>query len=95
MRIQGDRELLARTLFGRQCCRHDSTQGLDKSSGQSRKGADVRDAEYDKAMAEALKPLLNETPKQRATRMRIWAGDVLGVLTSDLGYSARRWAGST
>jgi hypothetical protein len=46
------------------------TQGLDKSSGQSRKGADVRGAEYDKAMAEALKPLFNETPKQRATRMR-------------------------
>jgi hypothetical protein len=46
------------------------TQGLDKSSGQSRKGADVRSAEHDKAMAEVWKPLINETPDQRARRVR-------------------------
>jgi hypothetical protein len=46
------------------------TQGLDKSSGQSRKGADVRSADNNKAMAEALKPLFNESAKQRATRIR-------------------------
>lgn len=33
------------------------TQGLDKSSGVSRKGADVQRAERDKLMAEALRPL--------------------------------------
>lgn len=46
------------------------TQGLDKSSGQSRKGADVRMVERNKVMADALKPLLHETPQQRATRHR-------------------------
>ncbi len=33
------------------------TQGLDKSSGHSRKGADVSRAENRKMMADALKPL--------------------------------------
>lgn len=46
------------------------TQGLDKSSGTSRKGADVQRNEHNKAMAEALKPLFNETPEQRNTRHR-------------------------
>jgi len=46
------------------------TQGLDKSSGQSRKGADVRNEENNKAMAEVLKPLLGESPEQRSTRIR-------------------------
>jgi len=46
------------------------TQGLDKSSGTSRKGADVRKNEHNKAMAEAFKPLLNETPEQREARHR-------------------------
>jgi len=33
------------------------TQGLDKSSGKSRKGADVQRSERRKAMADALQPL--------------------------------------
>jgi hypothetical protein len=47
-----------------------ATQGLDKSSGQSKKGADVRKIENNKAMAEALQPLFNETPSQREVRHR-------------------------
>lgn len=57
-----------------------STQGLDKSSGQSRKGADVRATEQNNAMAEALRPLISETPAQRETRHRRFklpAGDKL------------------
>jgi len=46
------------------------TQGLDRSSGQSRKGADVRRDELDRAMAEALKPLLGETKEQYQKRHR-------------------------
>lgn len=46
------------------------TQGLDKSSGSSRKGANVREAEQNKAMADAMRPLLGETPEQRAKRHR-------------------------
>ena len=44
------------------------TQGLDKSSGVSRKGADVRAAENNKAWADALRPVLGEDEKQRAKR---------------------------
>jgi hypothetical protein len=47
-----------------------ATQGLDKSSGQSKKGADVRKIENNKAVAEALRPLFNETPVQREVRHR-------------------------
>lgn len=47
-----------------------ATQGLDKSSGQSRKGADVRKIENNKAMAEAWQPILGETPAQREVRHR-------------------------
>ena len=46
------------------------TQGLDKSSGRSRKGADVRKIEQNKAMADAMRPLLGETPAQREKRHR-------------------------
>jgi hypothetical protein len=46
------------------------TQGLDKSSGQSRKGADVQKNEMNKAMAEALQPILGETPAEREKRHR-------------------------
>jgi hypothetical protein len=46
------------------------TQGLDRSSGQSRKGADVRKSEQNKVFAEAFQPLLGETPEQRETRHR-------------------------
>lgn len=44
------------------------TQGVDKLTGTSRKGADVRAAEYNRRMAEALKSVFGETPEQRATR---------------------------
>lgn len=46
------------------------TQGLDKWTGQSRKGADVLGSERNKQMADAMKPLLNETPLQREKRHR-------------------------
>jgi hypothetical protein len=44
------------------------TQGLDKITGTSKKGADVQKIEFNKAMAEALKPVFNETPDQRSQR---------------------------
>jgi hypothetical protein len=46
------------------------TQGLDKWTGQSRKSTDVVRTEQNKAFADALKPLLNETPEQRDKRHR-------------------------
>jgi hypothetical protein len=46
------------------------TQGLDKSSGVSRKGADVRAAEFDKAVEEGLRPFLGQTPEQWQARHR-------------------------
>lgn len=44
------------------------TQGLDKITGTSKKGADVQKIEFNKAMAEALKPVFNETPDQGSQR---------------------------
>jgi hypothetical protein len=46
------------------------TQGLDKSSGKSRKGADVRRSEENKMMSDALRPIFGETPEQREKRHR-------------------------
>jgi hypothetical protein len=46
------------------------TQGLDKSSGVSRKGADVRRAEVDKVVGDALRPLTGLDDSQRATLHR-------------------------
>ncbi|HYD76501.1 DUF4124 domain-containing protein [Ramlibacter sp.] len=46
------------------------TQGLDKWTGKTRKGADVARTEHNKAMADALRPLFNETPEQRERRLR-------------------------
>ena len=46
------------------------TQGLDKSSGKSRKGADVQRIEQNKAMADGLRPIFGETPEQREKRHR-------------------------
>lgn len=43
------------------------TQGLDKSSGKSRKGADVSRAENSKMMADALKPLTGMDAAQLET----------------------------
>ena len=48
------------------------TQGFDKITGTSKKGADVQKIEFNKAMAEAWRPLLNETPKQRSQRHKRW-----------------------
>jgi hypothetical protein len=44
------------------------TQGLDKSSGQSRKGADVRKSETNRAMAKALEPIFGETAEEYELR---------------------------
>lgn len=46
------------------------TQGLDKSSGKSRKGADVRRAEVDKAMSEAMRPVTGLDHEQLQTLHR-------------------------
>lgn len=46
------------------------TQGLDRSSGVSRKGADVRRVELDKAMGEAMRPITGLGDSQRATLHR-------------------------
>jgi len=46
------------------------TRGLDKLSGKSRKGADVRAEELNKHAADVFRPILGETPEQRATRLR-------------------------
>lgn len=46
------------------------TQGLDKSSGKSRKGADVINNEQDKAFAEAFRPLTGMDAEQRETLQR-------------------------
>ncbi|WP_322316050.1 DUF4124 domain-containing protein [Hydrogenophaga sp.] len=46
------------------------TQGLDKSSGKSRKGADVRRAETDKMFGEAIRPITGMDQKQRDTLHR-------------------------
>ena len=46
------------------------TRGLDKLSGKSQKGADVRAEESNKQAADIFRPILRETPEQRATRHR-------------------------
>ena len=46
------------------------TQGLDKSSGVSRKGADVRRAELGKVMGDAMRPITGLDDSQRATLHR-------------------------
>ena len=46
------------------------TRGLNKSTDSERVGADVRSERHDEQMAEALKPIFNETPQQRAKRHR-------------------------
>jgi hypothetical protein len=46
------------------------TQGLDRASGHSRKGADIQRIEQNQVMAEALHPLLGETAAQREVRHR-------------------------
>ena len=40
------------------------TQGMDKMTGASRKGADVQRAEHNALMADALKPLTGMSPEQ-------------------------------
>ncbi|MDO9437557.1 DUF4124 domain-containing protein [Hydrogenophaga sp.] len=46
------------------------TQGLDKSSGKSRKGADVRNAELNKIMGDAMRPITGLDDQQRLTLHR-------------------------
>lgn len=45
-------------------------QEMGKSSGQSRKGADVRKSENGKAKARAMEPVSGETKEQSETRSR-------------------------
>ena len=48
------------------------TQGMDKMTGRSKKGADVQKAEHDRMFAEALKPLTGKTPEElEAAKRRI------------------------
>lgn len=44
------------------------THGLNKSTGQVKMGQDVQREKTNQQMADALRPILNETPKQRETR---------------------------
>lgn len=44
------------------------TQGLDRTSGTVRKGTDVRRDETNKQLADAMRPLFNETPEERKRR---------------------------
>lgn len=44
------------------------TRGLNKSTGRERTGNDVQREKYNELMADAMRPLLNETPEQRAVR---------------------------
>lgn len=46
------------------------TRGLNKSAGREQVGQDVRREKQNEMMADALRPILNETPEQRATRHR-------------------------
>ena len=54
--------------FGARIVDTTPTQGLDRTSGTSRKGSDVRRDETNKQLAEAMKPLFNETPDERKRR---------------------------
>ena len=44
------------------------TRGLHKSTGQVKVGQDVQREKTNELMADALRPILNETPRQRETR---------------------------
>ncbi|MCV2360044.1 DUF4124 domain-containing protein [Paucibacter sp. TC2R-5] len=44
------------------------TSGINKSTGQERIGHDVQREKHNELMADALRPIINETPEQRATR---------------------------
>lgn len=46
------------------------TQGMDKMTGQSKKGADVRKAEHNRQFAEAIKPLTGKTPEEMEVATR-------------------------
>lgn len=54
--------------FGAKIVDTTPTQGLDRTSGTSRKGVDVRRDETNKQLADAMKPLFNETPEERKRR---------------------------
>jgi hypothetical protein len=46
------------------------TRGLDRSSGAERVGADVRSERVNEAMANAMRPIFNESGEQRTKRHR-------------------------
>jgi hypothetical protein len=52
------------------------TQGLNKSSGSERVGADVRRERHNETMAEVMRPLFAETAEQRAKRHRRQCDDL-------------------
>jgi len=60
------------------------TQGLDKSSGKSRKGAEVRRAELDKVVGEAIRPLTGMDATQRAKHQRRFKLPTAAKLECDL-----------
>ncbi len=71
------------------------TQGLDKSSGTSRKGADVQKSETNKAMAKALEPIFGETAEQfelRHKRFKLPLKDRAECATLDTRLPAQETA---
>lgn len=46
------------------------TRGMDRMAGQRQMSDEVRRERFNETMAEALKPLFNETPEQREKRQR-------------------------
>ncbi len=71
------------------------TQGLDKSSGTSRKGADVQRSETNKAMTKALEPIFGETAEPyelRHKRFKLPPNDRTECATLDARLSAQETA---
>ncbi len=56
------------TCLGAKKVEVEPTRGLNRSTGSEHVGADVRKERQNEQMAEALRPIFNETPEQRAKR---------------------------
>lgn len=66
------------------------TQGLDKTSGQSRKGPDVQRAETQKQMGKAMEQITGRTPEQRdraIKRINLSLKDRLECESLDIGIT--------
>lgn len=59
------------------------TRGLDKLSGKSSKGAEVRAEEWNKQAADIFRPVFRETPDQRATRHRRYRNNLTPEETAE------------